>query len=644
MRRAAAAHAAEPATSHATRPPSPAPAWPRALDAPAEGHAPPLVGHVLRAPGRPLPDAERGFMEARFGRDFSRVRVHDDAPAALSALAVGAEAYTAGGHIVFGPGRFAPHTGAGRALLAHELAHVPEHPTRATPSLRVGDTHDPAEARAERQAQAALARGAHDAAPAGHERGVRGSGGREHRAEELRPGSPWSPLDDAGVLRRRACSMSQALGRGAGYGALAGGIAGALIGALAGSAAGPLGALIGAGIGLLIGAAVGALAGLGIGAATYAGERGERREHQPRAGAITPGARAAGPSHLETTAATGLVDDPAAAQVRVSRTLPAGTRVVVTDDGATAPFNAGGGDWVRVRVTTGPALDAAGWTHRAALADRPETTEITPATALVLFREMAAARFVDDRGTDTPVPFHYPIDGCYFRAHRMSQLLTEKGYASERVFAVTNVDPECANYRLAPESRYAGDREAPRVTWWYHVAPVIRVRVPERGLVEMVLDPSLAGGPITIDEWTRLMNPEPFERLTLDELRARVQESGGRFPADQRLTFVANRDTYNLAGAINPPAPGTAEAAYQRDRATLRTYAQRAEVHELAAALRDRLAGPSVDADAVLATIRAATPHARREFPSDFPNLHAALMGRLSDADRARVRTELARP
>jgi hypothetical protein len=63
-------------------------------------------------------------MEARFGYDFSRVRVHTDATAAESARAVQALAYTVGEDIVFGAGRYAPATGAGQRLLAHELTHV----------------------------------------------------------------------------------------------------------------------------------------------------------------------------------------------------------------------------------------------------------------------------------------------------------------------------------------------------------------------------------------------------------------------------------------------------------------------------------------------------------------------------------------
>jgi hypothetical protein len=86
--------------------------------------APPVVHDVLRSPGQPLNAATRGFMEPRFGHDFSRVRVHTDAEAAQSARHLHASAYTVGDHIVFAEGRLAPSTAAGKRLLAHELAHV----------------------------------------------------------------------------------------------------------------------------------------------------------------------------------------------------------------------------------------------------------------------------------------------------------------------------------------------------------------------------------------------------------------------------------------------------------------------------------------------------------------------------------------
>jgi hypothetical protein len=73
--------------------------------------------------GRALDASTRTAMESGFGRDFSHIRVHNDARAHDSARALDAHAYAAGDHIVFGEGRYQPHTSGGRALIAHELAH-----------------------------------------------------------------------------------------------------------------------------------------------------------------------------------------------------------------------------------------------------------------------------------------------------------------------------------------------------------------------------------------------------------------------------------------------------------------------------------------------------------------------------------------
>jgi len=78
----------------------------------------------LAGSGQPLPTSVRAFFEPRFGLDFSRVRVHDDASAAESARGIHARAFTAGRHVAFAAGEYAPYTSVGLRLLAHELAHV----------------------------------------------------------------------------------------------------------------------------------------------------------------------------------------------------------------------------------------------------------------------------------------------------------------------------------------------------------------------------------------------------------------------------------------------------------------------------------------------------------------------------------------
>jgi hypothetical protein len=103
---------------------------------PATGETPDIVHQVLRSPGLPLDQRTRGWSEARFGCDFSKVRIHTDASAAISADAIAARAFTAGSHIVFARGRYCPDAAEGRKLLAHELTHVVQQSDGAVPVIR----------------------------------------------------------------------------------------------------------------------------------------------------------------------------------------------------------------------------------------------------------------------------------------------------------------------------------------------------------------------------------------------------------------------------------------------------------------------------------------------------------------------------
>lgn len=86
------------------------------------GPAPADVARRVAEPGagRPLPGAVRDFLEPRFGRDFSKVRVHDAPDDRRAANRIGARAFTHRDHVWIGPGESA----SDRKLMAHELTHV----------------------------------------------------------------------------------------------------------------------------------------------------------------------------------------------------------------------------------------------------------------------------------------------------------------------------------------------------------------------------------------------------------------------------------------------------------------------------------------------------------------------------------------
>jgi len=91
-------------------------------------------------------------MESTFGVDFGQVRVHSDAEAALSAASIGANAYTRGNRIVFGPGNYQPSSAEGHSLLTHELGHVVQQRGQA-PMVQRQPKGDEAAAKAEKEAQ-----------------------------------------------------------------------------------------------------------------------------------------------------------------------------------------------------------------------------------------------------------------------------------------------------------------------------------------------------------------------------------------------------------------------------------------------------------------------------------------------------------
>ncbi|MBN1174227.1 MAG: DUF4157 domain-containing protein [Micromonosporaceae bacterium] len=88
------------------------------------GERSPVLDIIGSGGGSPLDAVTQSDMEARFGHDFSDVRVHTSHAAHESARSVNASAYTVGSNIVFQRNQYDPSSSSGRLALAHELTHV----------------------------------------------------------------------------------------------------------------------------------------------------------------------------------------------------------------------------------------------------------------------------------------------------------------------------------------------------------------------------------------------------------------------------------------------------------------------------------------------------------------------------------------
>jgi hypothetical protein len=100
------------------------------------------------------------------------------------------------------------------------------------------------------------------------------------------------------------------------------------------------------------------------------------------------------------------------------------------------------------------------------------------------------------------IPFQYVIDGCYARAHQMRRIITTKyGYCCEKVFSYAYLN----NDTLAVKADKWGGC---CVFWWYHVAPLIRVKFKLKGFptnlslqLAMVIDPGMFDKPVLLSNW-----------------------------------------------------------------------------------------------------------------------------------------------
>jgi hypothetical protein len=372
---------------------------------------------------------------------------------------------------------------------------------------------------------------------------------------------------------------------------------------------------LGAGIGIGVGIAVGiaAIAGLIAGLVS----RSRRLMHRETR---VPDAR--------------LVDDPSSDPPTSTIELPENTRLVVVDEGTNQPFNRGEKHWVQVRVTVGPFLGKVGWVLREQIESRPETAEVSPEQANDIFTALAHANIMTNEGA-APIPFHYPPDGCYSRAHRMEEMLTEMGYASEKVFALAGRKP------LVADTAYGRDAEGAKVTWAWHVAPIIKVRDPQRGVVETVIDPSLYERPITLEQWEGLMgDSRSYTRLSLSEVREQMA-SGELRTRNERVAVTAPRYTYGPGDLSRDPSHGDAESEDIGARPAITSYVHEVPVHELAAFIRRQLQNAVVNVAAIIARIRGATHEARLLFRQQFMRLLDQLRRRVSPADAGQVDQEL---
>lgn len=122
--------------------------------------------------------------------------------------------------------------------------------------------------------------------------------------------------------------------------------------------------------------------------------------------------------------------------------------------------------------------------------------------AQILFNELA---------NDNNIPFDYPRDCCFARAHEMCRQLEAKGIECGKTWYYSAGWPAQGSPDFPPANlSVTGLPKTPVIpdgtlSWTYHVAPTV-----ELDGKTMVFDPSMFKGPVTPDEWrSKMVNKAP---------------------------------------------------------------------------------------------------------------------------------------
>ena|GEM_PF-2690069 len=163
-------------------------------------------------------------------------------------------------------------------------------------------------------------------------------------------------------------------------------------------------------------------------------------------------------------------------------------------------FGGGGGDASGFKPPPEPARPV-----------KPRSSAMDKAPVEKVDEKAKAQALFDELANDKNIPFDYPKDCCYARAHEMCRQLEAKGVKCGKTWYYSAGWPAKGSMDYPPASLTVSGLPKTDVipdgtlAWTYHVAPTIEV-----GGKTMVFDPSMFKGPVTPDEWrSKMVNSTP---------------------------------------------------------------------------------------------------------------------------------------
>jgi hypothetical protein len=209
---------------------------------------------------------------------------------------------------------------------------------------------------------------------------------------------------------------------------------------------------------------------------------------------------------------------------------------------------------IDVRLSANPSPMAASAT--AAAVPSPAVVGVSPKRAQQLFELVDRQTCVPATSKAPCIPFLYPDDGCWARAHEMCRIMIGAGEPQAHLLKVWIYG---SAWPLASLRVATANNPTCEVRWTYHVAPALYVSEGTTADT-YVIDPSMFREPVTLEVWSEALGDQSALRVWSDAtLYSRTRDGTGEvYDPDyvytrQSLTYYRNQLRLRAVSSDGPP-------------------------------------------------------------------------------------------
>ncbi len=267
--------------------------------------------------------------------------------------------------------------------------------------------------------------------------------------------------------------------------------------------------------------------------------------------------------------------------------------------------------------------------------DVVDTTVLTSDQTTDLFSAIKTQTFTDANGLTRPDNWNYGLDECFLRAADAADTARAKNYVPGKEF-IWSTDNAChANLSfqtpVAPDAAAPGEQPKP-IIWRYHVAER-ETGTLDNQQVALVFDPATQSQAVPAWQWAAAIDGgRTPEILTVDQVSSLLSANQGSLPCGHTYMWEAPGTQVFPTEDSGDANASFAKKVQSGDLKAHTTDADTGDLDALAADLRALQSSQQISAANIQAAAAGATPAARANFATHFPNLIADLAQALGEA------------